>query len=263
MKKKTFIMMICAIALASCGQEYFPAPVFDKDPLFRKENNLEKKKVEVSHKIRDIDLPKNCVRLYNDDYSLRLTSLRLKTSNQKNETHVYRHNGIYEGKAPYVIDIPVNKYQDCAATAMYVHALAKDKYITVHDGNGKRYTIKHKGDNLRSMGSCNSWSIGKYDVRRGVSKHEVLPGDMFLYGGHPGHVSIVLDVVQDTLTEHKYIMIGQGWLPACDFHVVYDTNMKDVWFNITQNKGRRIDVHTEHTYYSFDLVHDLVRWKDR
>ena len=268
MKKLKLIMILSAIALTSCGQqtvsEYFPFPgTTASRPVYLNEKPL-KKTVQLEYKIRDINLPnKNCIRIYNDEYSLRLTSLKLKISNQRNETHIYEHNGTYVGKAPYIIDVPVNKFQDCAAMAMYVHALSKNESISVHDANGKAYPINTSGSNLKSMSMCNSYSIQKYDVEYAyVPIDKVMPGDMFITGGHPGHVATILDVVRDTLTNFKYIMVGQGWLPACDMHVVYNQKKENVWFNITRNKTARFELLTEHTYYNFEAI-QLRRWKNR
>jgi len=144
---------------------------------------------------------------------------------------------------------------------MYVHALASQDYITVSDANGKKYPISPNGGNNASMSMCNSYSIDKYDVERNLKLEHILPGDMFIHGGYPGHVAIVLDVIKN---DHDIqFMLGQGWLPALDFHVTYDKNMKDVWFSVNEFKKKGvIQLHTEHTYYDFK-VSELKRWKNR
>ncbi|MCK6460676.1 MAG: DUF4846 domain-containing protein [Planctomycetes bacterium] len=44
------------------------------------------------------------------------------------------------------------------------------------------------------------------------------PGDMFLRGGSPGHVVLVLDVAAKD--GRRVFLLGQGYMPAQDFHVL-------------------------------------------
>lgn len=46
----------------------------------------------------------------------------------------------------------------------------------------------------------------------------VEPGDMFLRGGSPGHVVLVLDVAEKA--GRRVFLLGQGYMPAQDFHVL-------------------------------------------
>ena len=47
---------------------------------------------------------------------------------------------------------------------------------------------------------------------------DVQPGDLFIVGGSPGHVLVVLDVaVRD---QERRLLIGEGFMPAQSFHVV-------------------------------------------
>lgn len=57
-------------------------------------------------------------------------------------------------------------------------------------------------------------------------------GDFFLTAGSPGHVVIVLDVAQDA-KGRQVGLLGQGYLPARDFHVIKgagDRVLDGVWF---------------------------------
>jgi hypothetical protein len=54
---------------------------------------------------------------------------------------------------------------------------------------------------------------------RRPSREELRPGDFFVLGGSPGHTVLVLDVARDA--EGKRVaLIGQGFTPAQDFHVL-------------------------------------------
>lgn len=47
---------------------------------------------------------------------------------------------------------------------------------------------------------------------------EVQPGDLFVVGGSPGHVLVVLDVA--ARGEERRYLLGEGFMPAQSFHVV-------------------------------------------
>ncbi|MCC7072504.1 MAG: hypothetical protein IT383_14340 [Deltaproteobacteria bacterium] len=47
---------------------------------------------------------------------------------------------------------------------------------------------------------------------------EVAPGDLFVQGGSPGHVLVVLDVA--ARGAERRLLIGEGFMPAQSFHVV-------------------------------------------
>ena len=67
-----------------------------------------------------------------------------------------------------------------------------------------------------------------------VGTRPYAPGDTFLLGGSPGHAVVLLDIAQngdgDTLG-----LIGQGFMPAEDFHVLKDSGshvVDGVWFKL-------------------------------
>ena len=51
------------------------------------------------------------------------------------------------------------------------------------------------------------------------SREDVRPGDFFVLGGSPGHTVMVLDVARDA-KGRRVALIGQGFTPAQDFHVL-------------------------------------------
>jgi hypothetical protein len=48
------------------------------------------------------------------------------------------------------------------------------------------------------------------------------PGDLFVIGGSPGHVVMVLDVVHNA-AGNRQLLIGNGFMPAQEFHIVKTT----------------------------------------
>jgi hypothetical protein len=45
------------------------------------------------------------------------------------------------------------------------------------------------------------------------------PGDVLIQGGYPGHAVLVLDAA-DTADGHRYLLLGQSYMPAQQFHVL-------------------------------------------
>jgi len=58
---------------------------------------------------------------------------------------------------------------------------------------------------------------------------DVRPGDFFVLGGSPGHAVLVLDVAANA-EGHRVALVGQGFMPAQDFHVLARANGDGAWF---------------------------------
>jgi len=55
-------------------------------------------------------------------------------------------------------------------------------------------------------------------------------GDLFLEPGSPGHVVMILDIAEDA-GGRRVALLGQGFMPAEEFHVLRSSDAKDgVWF---------------------------------
>jgi hypothetical protein len=58
----------------------------------------------------------------------------------------------------------------------------------------------------------------------------VLPGDVFIQGGFPGHAVLVADVVQNKHGERKFLLV-QSYMPAQDIHVLRNlTGRESPWY---------------------------------
>lgn len=59
---------------------------------------------------------------------------------------------------------------------------------------------------------------------------EAKAGDVFLYGGSPGHVVMIVDVCENEDGE-KAFLLAQGYMPAQEFHLlVNETHLEDPWY---------------------------------
>jgi len=67
------------------------------------------------------------------------------------------------------------------------------------------------------------------DGTKRVPRAQLRAGDFFVLGGHPGHAVLVLDVVEDD-AGHRRALLGQGYMPAQDFHVL--AHGGDPWFSL-------------------------------
>jgi poly-gamma-glutamate synthesis protein (capsule biosynthesis protein) len=63
-----------------------------------------------------------------------------------------------------------------------------------------------------------------------ISTEELLPGDLFLKGGSPGHCVLVVDMATDPEGNRCYLL-AQGYMPAQDFHVLKNPlHPEDPWY---------------------------------
>ena len=77
------------------------------------------------------------------------------------------------------------------------------------------------------MGSGNEIKSRRKDIR---------PGDIFIYGGSPGHVEMVVDVCENKSGD-KAFLLGQGYLPAQQFHILKNPdNENDPWCYVSKMK---------------------------
>jgi hypothetical protein len=59
-------------------------------------------------------------------------------------------------------------------------------------------------------------------------------GDVFVHAGSPGHAVVLLDIAEDD-TGQRVALVGQGFMPAEDFHVIRDHGrhvLQGVWFGL-------------------------------
>lgn len=67
-----------------------------------------------------------------------------------------------------------------------------------------------------------------------VNKSDIRVGDFFLDSGSPGHTVIILDIAKNGIGE-KIALIGQGFMPAQDFHILNNPE-GEPWFRLDTTK---------------------------
>ena len=58
----------------------------------------------------------------------------------------------------------------------------------------------------------------------------IMPGDVLIQGGHPGHAVLVLDVAVD-VAGRRSVLIGQSYMPAQQVHVLRNLPGQTPWFD--------------------------------
>lgn len=181
------------------------------------------------HFITDIPAPTGYQRVPTDAWGSYLRQLPLK----KDPT-VYLYNGEKKRNqsAQYaVVDMSVGKQdlQQCADAVMrlraeYLFAQKQYEQIVFTSNAGKKYrftapyTHEHLMQYLTEVFTyCNSASLEK--ELKPKQMRDISIGDVFIKGGFPGHVVIVVDLVEDK-KGNKLFMLAQSYMPAQDIHVL-------------------------------------------
>ncbi|MBK8554654.1 MAG: DUF4846 domain-containing protein [Lewinellaceae bacterium] len=190
---------------------------------------------------------------------------------QPDGAQVMLYNGRRKGRQDVhaaILDIDVGNrdLQQCADAVMRLRAefLYKEKrYSDIHFNftNGFRadYTRWRNGERIKIDGNRVSWVNGGTDSPsyksfrqylnmvfsyagtaslekelRAQSPEKMMPGDVFIQGGHPGHAVIVMDVAEDTIKGKKYFLLAQSYMPAQDIHILKNFNDASIspWYEV-------------------------------
>ena len=59
-------------------------------------------------------------------------------------------------------------------------------------------------------------------------------GDVFIWGGSPGHAVLVIDIAENSDTKEKTFLLAQSYMPAQDIHILKNPSNNDLspWFSI-------------------------------
>lgn len=95
-----------------------------------------------------------------------------------------------------------------------------------------------------------TYSLSKELVPTEIAKIE--PGNVFIKGGFPGHAVIVLDVVEDTSGDRKF-MLAQSYMPAQELQVLINPNSTEVspWYSLGEIED---EVYTPEWTFSKDQL---------
>lgn len=62
--------------------------------------------------------------------------------------------------------------------------------------------------------------------------NEIKIGDVFLQGGSPGHVVLVVDMAVNKATGEKIILLAQGYMPSQEMHVLKSFSSISPWYRV-------------------------------
>lgn len=194
---------------------------------------------------------------------------------------VLSHRGRTIAGAPsagvVLMDVGRGNLQQCADSALRLHAeylfhkgQADDAVYHFTNGKpsafakwrrGQRFKIKNKklvpvsgGSRARATDhkAYRAWLQHLFiyagtaslhrDSRQVAADAALMPGDFFVAPGSPGHAVVILDVATDE-TGRRAALIGQGFMPAQEFHVLSGHGpdaLQGAWY-LLPGPGGRID----------------------
>jgi Domain of unknown function (4846) len=149
------------------------------------------------------------------------TPVRLFNGNEKhNQT---AHHAVVD------IDIGTRDLQQCADAVMRLRAewlLSRGNAIAFNDTSGKRLSHRPPAPGDRSGFAKYMTRVfayaGTYSLSRELKAQRVAdlaPGDVFIKGGFPGHAVLVVDVVEHSNGEKRFLLM-QSYMPAQSMHVL-------------------------------------------
>ena len=221
--------------------------------------------------IRGISLPQGFDYVDDGDsvYSNWLLDLKLKKSKT-----VYLYNGKLKSNqdAQYVvlnIDIGKKDLVQCADAAMKLradHLFEKRLYDQIKflatSGDeisfenwlkGMRwkvqgaklvsYNIHKEGSNIQQeydsfmelvFSYCGTYSLSK-QLKAVNDSRSIQPGDIFVYGGFPGHAVTVMAVAKNK-EDARIFLLSQGYMPAQDIHILknYASADQSPWYKVSE-----------------------------
>ena len=196
-----------------------------------------------------------------------MTEFLRKYPVKEDDSPVLLYNGNEKGNqkahiAVFKLPIEDADLQQCADSVMrmyaeYFWATGQYERIAFHFTNGflAEYSKWREGYRILVNGNDVSWTkSAEYDdsyetfvkymrivfsyagtlsmeqESGSIAEAEMEPGDVFLLGGSPGHVVMVVDVCENEQGE-KAFLLAQGYMPAQEFHVLKNpTHAYDPWY---------------------------------
>ena len=190
-----------------------------------------------------------------------------------------------------VIDLPIgnNNLHQCADAVMRLRAeyLWKNKqYNKIHfnltNGFLADYNSWRSGNRLVVNGNKTYWKkqaaasdsyatfwsylemvftyAGSLSLSKelvSVSQKDLKVGDIFIKGGSPGHVAIVVDIAIHPKTLEKVFLLAQSYMPAQETHVLKNLENPSLGAWFPANFGTTL-ITPEYTFYDYQIM----RFKD-
>ena len=195
--------------------------------------------------IADIPIPETYKRINADNVSF---AAWLRTISLKKDKIVHLYNGgwkLNQSAQFAVLDISVGDkdLQQCADAVMrlraeYLYAQKRFSEIAFKDNDGKVYQFEppyarsHFHQYLNTVfGMCGTASLSKQ--LKPVDIDAILPGDVLIRPGFPGHAVIVIDVAMNN-KGNKIFLLAQSYMPAQEIHVLNNPLSKELspWYEV-------------------------------
>lgn len=244
-----------------------------------------------------INTPLNFERLQGDtnSYASYLRRLPLKPHGSEvmlyDGTHKSNYN-VYD--AVIDLEIGTRNLHQCADAVMRLWAeylWTNKRYDEIHFNftNGFRidyskwmqgYRIKINGNHVswyKSTSPSNTYKtfwkymelVFSYAGTLSLSK-ELIPvdindmkiGDVFIWGGFPGHAILVIDMAINPVTKEKLFLLAQSYMPAQDTQILKNPNnsVLSPWYSLSDLTTESIAFGLKTPEWNFDLDH-LNRFK--
>ena len=86
-----------------------------------------------------------------------------------------------------------------------------------------------------------------------VKPEEMQIGDVFIFGGHPGHAMTVADMAENPRNGKRVFMLIQGNTPAMDIHIVKNLGNRKMnpWYPVDFGKKLKVP---GNVFYARDLM---------
>lgn len=182
------------------------------------------------------------------------------------------------------VDVGKEDLQQCADAVMRLRAeylYANKKYQELHfnftNGFCAAYDTWQKGNAIKINGNKVTWysstsadnsytsfrqylkQVFNYAGTASLEKElktktlkDIEVGDVFIYGGHPGHAVLVADVVQNAQGEKAFLLL-QSYMPAQEIHILKNPAHADnnPWYFVS--KINNVIETPEWTFYEHQL----------
>ena len=130
-------------------------------------------------------------------------------------------------------------YDKIAFTAESGVLIPFSRYVDGYRLTGSGWKSGYKKGTSREIFDEYLKIVYSYASTRSMAK-EIVPiklsdlriGDVFVKSGSPGHAVFVADMAVDKKTGKKIMLIGQGYLPAQDLHIVKSMESISPWFYV-------------------------------
>jgi hypothetical protein len=139
------------------------------------------------------------------------------------------------------IDIGARDLQQCADAVMRLRAeylRAAKKPVVFHPDPGKPRELRWDASSnwqkylVRVFADAGTASLSA--ELHPVGKSAVIPGDVLIQGGYPGHAVLILDVAESE--GRRWLLLGQSYMPAQSFHVLKNP-AGGVWYDAAALDG--------------------------